>query len=138
MANFQFTIRGYTFGAGCAVYNDAENPFTGWFSTAAKAQDSDLSFDHGAVGVADKWAVRVITHNLIISAGSSTSAMSSMASMVTAWAPSSVNIPLTGTFPSVGTLVAMGRPRQLSEDMTWLSRGVIRLQAVFVALDPTF
>ena len=135
VADYQFELRTTLMGEG-SNYLIVGAP-TGFGVPAVKSADVELHHDDGSYGSPDYHGVRVITIPLEMTASTASTAMQYFDALVTAWAPSTTDIPLYFRLPYWGKKYVNGRPRGLSEDLSKVPYGIVRAIAVFVALDPT-
>ena len=125
----QVELRGVLFGDRQTSWIGATG-IGGLLIPGVKTYDMDLTHANGAVGGADRLAVRTITVPLVIDA-------SKLASTLAAWAPSSLDIEMHMLLPLFGHVYVTGRPRGLAEGVGTLMNHTMSLLGTFVALDPT-
>lgn len=139
VADYQAELRATLMGAS-SNYQIAPPGIAGLGLPPVKSADTELGHADGSVAADDFRGVRVITIPLIIggdSAISASTAMTRFTTLLTAWAPSTSDIPLYIRLPGWGKFHVNGRPRGLDEDLSQLKNGLINVLATFHALDPT-
>jgi hypothetical protein len=136
-ANSQFEIRSADFGAGTNDLWMDKNRVTGLLGVPApKSSDVDLWGQAGAEGNPEYAGVRLVTITAKIVSSSQANALSALATLRTAWASSTTDIPLTVQLGGVKYQVT-GRPRGFTDDFSEFDISIIHVVLRFDALNPT-
>jgi hypothetical protein len=133
LSDYQAVLNGLTIGAGTTY--EFEGPVDGLGVPAPRTADLELPTG-GVLGGRDLPSVRVITIQVAILAASASAAMTAVAALNTAWAPSSTDQTLDIRLPGMGTVRWTGRPRGVDVDLDRIISGVARARLIFDALNP--
>lgn len=114
-------------------------------SPAAKTADTAYDGRDGSFAAPDYLDVRVVTIPVTILADLTqpdpqADAFTKLAALNTAWAPANdgINLTLTLTLPGWGTVLLVGRPREVVADLTDMKSGVIAALCRFDGIIPNF
>lgn len=135
-ANSQFEIRTTLFGTGNNSVWIAREQIEGIGIVEPKTSDVDLWGQPGAEGNPEYDDVRVISIPTLIVAATPATAISALATLRTAWANSTTDIPLCFRLGGVKMKVT-GRPRGGRDDLSRLHMSIIEVLLRFDGLDPT-
>jgi hypothetical protein len=134
-ADYQASISGLLMGAGTA-YEFGTAGISGLGNPKAKTADVPLDMADGAFGAPDYLDVRTLLLHLEIMEADAGAAFDALATLATAWRPTTADIDLHIQLPGWGHIYYVGRPRSLDDDCTLVRSGLITAIGEFVALDP--
>lgn len=137
-ADWHVELRGLLHGPGTVyVVDRGRGAIKGLGTPVPKSADVERDGDVGAYGAGDLAGIRLVTCAFLIKAASAAAAMNALSSLNTAWAPSSVEIPLYLRMAGWGKFHVDGYPRGVADDVSLVELGIISVLARFDALTPT-
>jgi len=134
LAEWTAQLGSLTVGAGTAYTFDG--PITGLGVPAPRTADLDLPTG-GTLPGRDLPSRRTIGIPVALLGDDAADVMGLVATLNTAWAPTSTDTTLEICLPGMGTVRYTGRPRGVDLDLTDLYTGAARARLLFDALDPT-
>lgn len=136
--DYQFEIRATLFGFGTDTNVDGPRMgLRGFGLPDVKFSDTEYAHSDGSFAGEDFLSSRSLSLPFKIVKADEAAAFTALAVASTAWAPSTVDIPLWFQLPGIGKRYVNGRPRGLVEDLSAARLGVIPILCTFVCPDPT-
>jgi len=134
--DYQWQLGSTLMGAG-TTFLPAPPGVKGLGVPAPKTADVDLEGAPGSYAANDQPASRLLTLPMTITASTDALALTALATLSAAWAPSTTDVDLTIRLPGMGQFHVTGRPRGLTDDLTDVKSGIVRVLASFFCPDPT-
>lgn len=135
--DYQFEVDGVLYGAGAGTWDNDEMPWTGFFGSDVRDQDTELDLVDGGVAATDTNPSKVLTMPISTARTRLTEAEAFAAAraLEVAWSAdedTELHFQLGGVHE-----VFEGRKRGATIDLTYVTQGVVRALVKFKANDPT-
>lgn len=129
VADWQGEIRTTLFGADLDLGLARQNPVSGLGVPPIKDTDLAWAQKDGSYGGRDFYSPRVVTVAFLLE-GAPATALASLKTLHTIWAPSSVDITLYLRLPGFGKFYLSGRPRGVTDSIDVLSADFVSVDAL--------